>query len=370
MFQEMVDKDEKEKERRAALTEEERAQEDQLREEDITKRRADKEAAEAGDGKKKRKKKDVDEERDDRYDPLYERFWREFGKSIRMGVIEDSTNRARLTKLLRYPSSNSNGSLVGLSEYRDSMVDGQKGIFYLTGESVDKIKESPLLERALAENVEVLYMTDPIDEYVVQHITEFENNKLMDLAKAVKLRDETGREKKLDRARFEAWEEFLRWAKGTLGGKVDKVELSKRLTKTPCVVVAPEYGVTGRMAEIMRAQTMAEGGPGLHMRRILEINPRHSIIDELRRRWKENPQDPIAIDVLELLFEVASVQSGFEIEKMRDFGRRMFHLQKHDLNIGQLPDIIEEEAYPIDEEFLEDEAEEDEDPYDPTETDE
>lgn len=324
------------------MVEEDKKGEDKSEEKEEEKKEDDEEKKD--DENTDNEKKDEEKKPAEKKDAKYGKFWEEFGKSLRLGVIEDASNRARLTKLLRYKSSKSEGKFVSLEEYVARMHEKQKGIFYLTGESVEKIEASPLIERALAEEVEVLFMTDAIDEYVVGHITEFNTHKLINLAKAVKLRDETDKEKKIDSRRQAAWEPFLKWAKEALGNKVEKVTLSKRLGKSPAIVVSPEYGVTAQMEKIMKAQALATGASQQAARRILELNPKHSIVDELRRRFKENEKDERLVERLVLLFDVGSLQSGFELDDLGSFSSRLFKSLKNDLNLDE--DIVDEDEYP------------------------
>eukprot|EP00906_Rhabdomonas_costata_P020080 RCo029189 len=234
---------------------------------------ADDKAEEAKEKKEDAQGDEEEEEEEEEYQPKYPKLWELFGKHLRLGLIEDSTNRARLTKLLRYKSSKSGDSYTSLEEYVDRMPENQKSIFYLIGESLEKLEKSPLLEQAKAEGVEVLYMVDAIDEYVVGHVSEFGGKKLVSLAKeGVKLKEETSRDKKIAEKRKEAWEPFTKWMKKVLGDKVEKVVLSKRVTQSPCVLVAPEYGVTANMERIMKGQTLAESASVQTAKRIMEIN--------------------------------------------------------------------------------------------------
>lgn len=307
----------------------------------------------AEDKDKEEDKKDEADEKDEKkedkpYEPKYPKFWEEFGKNLRLGLIEDSANRARLTKLLRYRSSKSDSKLISLEEYVERMPDEQKNIFYLVGATAEQIETSPLIERAKKEGVEVLYMTDAIDEYVVAHITEFSGKKLANLAKAgVKITDESERDKKVDDKRKEAWKPFLDWWKNLLGSKVEKVVISKRLTDAPCVVVSPEYGITATMARIMKAQALADNSHAQEAKRILEINHLHPVVDELRRRTKENEDDPIVKNTATLLYEVAALQSGFELDDTKEFSTRMHKIMKQGLNLDLDAGLVEEEEYDV-----------------------
>jgi heat shock protein beta len=311
--------------------------------------------------------KDEDAETDDteskeeaQAEPLYPKFWEQYGKNLRLGLIEDSTNRARLTKLLRYRTSKSGEDLVSLEQYVDRMPEEQTNIFYLIDESLEKLKESPLLEQAAAQDVEVVYMTDAIDEYVVGHVTEFSGKKLVSLAKeGLKLKDESDKEKKTSEKRKQAWEPFTKWLKGVLGEKIEKATLSKRVTTSPCVLVSPQYGLTANMERIMKGQALADSSQtGQVAKRIMEINHRHPVVDELRRRVKENEDDQTAKDTATLMYEVAALRSGFQLEDTSSFADRMHKFMKVSLNLDGDAGLVEEEEYVIEEDDSEDDGEE------------
>eukprot|EP00667_Euglena_gracilis_P003380 EG_transcript_3387 len=305
---------------------------------------------------KEEDKDDEEEGKDDKKGPLYPKFWAEYGRAIRLGLIEDSTNRARLTKLLRYKSSKSEDKLISLEEYVERMPEDQKSIFYITGESVEKIKESPLLEQAAANGVEVLYMTDAIDEYVVGHVTEYSGKKLASLAKeGLKLKEESEDDKKVAEKRKAAWEPFLQWLKTVLGERIEKATLSRRVATSPCVLVSPQYGLTANMERIMKGQALGDSSQGGQVaKRIMEINHRHPIVDELRRRVKENSEDPTAKETATLLYEVAALRSGFAIDDTASFADRMHKFMKVTLNLDADAGLVEEEEYSLDEDVDDD----------------
>jgi heat shock protein beta len=300
---------------------------------------------------------DDEEDKDKPWTPEYPKFWAEYGKALRLGIIEDPANKAKLVKLLRYQSSRSNGSLTTFEEYVDRMQEDQKGIFFVTGESVDHIEESPLMEWAQAEGVEVLYLAEPIDEFVASHITEYANHKMIDMSKATRLRDETKREELLDDARKERWEPFMKWIKTQFSKTVEKVVLSKRLLHTPCVLTAPHYGVSATMQRILKAQALTDQvqHEKKDVKRVFELNPRHAIVDELRRKWEADPNDTLMKDHLKMLYQVASLQSGYELEDAQEFAARLHRIVKHDLNIDENEELVEEEDYLAGEEVAQEE---------------
>jgi HSP90 family molecular chaperone len=294
--------------------------------------------------------------------PVYPKFWEEFGKSIRLGLIEDSTNRARLTKLLRYKSSKSEDKYISLEDYVDRMPDDQKNIFFITGESMERIKESPMLEQATAQGVEVLYMTDAIDEYVVGHLTEFSGKKLVSLAKeGVKLKEESETEKKVAEKRKKAWEPFLKWLKKVLGERIERATLSTRVNTSPCVLVSPQYGLTANMERIIKGQALSDAQRETVAKRVMEVNPRHPIVDELRRRAKEDPEDSVAKENAILMYEVAALRSGFFLDDTASFADRMHKSMKTAMNLEPEAGLVEEEEYTLDDDDDTTDGDDDED---------
>ncbi|CAI9116978.1 OLC1v1018282C1 [Oldenlandia corymbosa var. corymbosa] len=229
-------------------------------------------------------KKDVEESKEnDEKKGQYTKFWNEFGKSIKLGIIEDATNRNRLAKLLRFETSKSDGKLTSLDQYISRMKSGQKDIFYITGSSKEQLEKSPFLERLTKKNFEVIFFTDPVDEYLMQYLMDYEDKKFQNVSKeGLKL----GKEPK-DKELKESFKELTKWWKGVLAVEnVDDVKISNRLADTPCVVVTSKYGWSANMERIMQSQTLSDASKQAYMKgkRVLEINPRHPIIKELRER--------------------------------------------------------------------------------------
>merc|ERR1719201_2267610 len=192
-------------------------------------------------------------------DPYIE-FWEKFGKNIKLGIIEDSANRSKLTKLLRYKSNKSGEGYVSLEEYVENMKDWQKAIYYIAGESVAAVEESPFLEKCKAKDLEVLYMVDPIDEYAIQHVTEFDGKKLQSVTKeGLKFGDE---DEDLEKRRMTLYKETFKpltdYLKTLYGDAVTKVAVSKRIETTPTIIVTSQYGNSANMERIMRAQAFSE----------------------------------------------------------------------------------------------------------------
>eukprot|EP01059_Diplonema_ambulator_P002977 TRINITY_DN1261_c0_g1_i1.p1 TRINITY_DN1261_c0_g1~~TRINITY_DN1261_c0_g1_i1.p1 ORF type:complete len:765 (+),score=476.49 TRINITY_DN1261_c0_g1_i1:37-2331(+) len=292
----------------------------------------------------------------------YGKFWEEFGRSIRLGLIEDGTNRSRLTKLLRYKTSKSKGEWASLDDYEGRMLENQKEIYFIVGESVEKIKETPACEDAEKRGVEVIYMTDAIDEYVVGHLTDYNGHKLVNLVKETPKiggGEDDERAKKVDAKRKEAYQPLLDWFKEVLGTKVTKVVLTKRKTSSPMIVSSPQHGITANMARIMKGQALGERNMYAQedVKRILEVNHLNPIIDEINKRIKADTEDAQAKDTAEILFELASLQSGFAIEDTKGLSSRLERMLKSGLDLDANAGDVQEEEYDIEEE--EEEAEED-----------
>eukprot|EP01064_Diplonema_japonicum_P023185 TRINITY_DN3363_c1_g2_i1.p2 TRINITY_DN3363_c1_g2~~TRINITY_DN3363_c1_g2_i1.p2 ORF type:complete len:487 (+),score=239.33 TRINITY_DN3363_c1_g2_i1:434-1894(+) len=290
----------------------------------------------------------------------YGKFWEEFGRSIRLGLIEDGTNRSRLTKLLRYKTSKSKGEWSSLDAYEGRMLENQKEIYYIVGESVEKIKETPACEDAEKRGVEVIYMTDAIDEYVVGHLTDYNGHKLVNLVKeAPKIGEEDGEKaKKIETKRKEAYQPLVDWFKNVLGTKVTKVILTKRKTSSPMIVSSPQHGLTANMARIMKGQALGEKNMQMQedVKRILELNYLNPIIDEINKRIKADAEDTQAKDTAEILFDLASLQSGFALEDTKGLSARLERMLKSGLDVDLAAADVEEEEYDLDDE--EEEAEE------------
>ncbi|KAL9260596.1 Endoplasmin-like protein [Drosera capensis] len=270
----------------------------------------------------------------------YAKFWNEFGKSIKLGIVEDATNRNRLAKLLRFETSKSDGKLTSLDQYISRMKSGQKDIFYITGTSKEQLEKSPFLERLSKKNYEVIFFTDPVDEYLMQYLMDYEDNKFQNVSKeGLKL----GKDSKVKELK-ESFKELTQWWKSALAGdNVDDVKISNRLADTPCVVVTSKYGWSANMERIMKSQTLSDANKQAYMRgkRVLEINPRHPIIKELRELVVKDPEDATVKETAQLMYQTALMESGFYLEDPQDFASRIYSSVKNSLNIS--PDAAVEE---------------------------
>ncbi|KAL0438406.1 UNVERIFIED_CONTAM: Endoplasmin [Sesamum latifolium] len=270
----------------------------------------------------------------------------EFGKSIKLGIIEDATNRNRLAKLLRFETTKSDGKLTSLDQYISRMKSGQKDIFYITGTSKEQLEKSPFLERLTKKNYEVIFFTDPVDEYLMQYLMDYEDKKFQNVSKeGLKL----GKDPK-DKELKESFKELTKWWKGALASEnIDDVKISNRLSDSPCVVVTSKYGWSSNMERIMQSQTLSDASKQAYMRgkRVLEINPRHPIIKELRERVVNDPEDESVKQTAQLMYQTALMESGFLLNDPKEFASRIYSSVKSSLNIS--PDAAVEEEDDVEE---------------------
>ncbi|XP_010069812.2 endoplasmin homolog [Eucalyptus grandis] len=311
---------------------------------DMIRKIAEEDPEDANNKDKKDTEKFGDEE--DEKKGQYAKFWNEFGKSIKLGIIEDATNRNRLAKLLRFESTKSDGQLTSLDQYISRMKSGQKDIFYITGTSKEQLEKSPFLERLKKKNYEVIFFTDPVDEYLMQYLMDYEDSKFQNVSKeGLKL----GKDSK-DKDLKESYKELTKWWKSALASdNVDDVKISNRLDNTPCVVVTSKYGWSANMERIMQSQTLSDANKQGYMRgkRVLEINPRHPIIKELRERVVKNPENESIRNTAQLMYQTALMESGFTLSDPKDFASRIHDSVKSGLNIS--PDAAVEEDDDADE---------------------
>lgn len=293
--------------------------------------------------------------------PTYINFWTEFGKHIRLGVMDDTNNRGRLVKLLRYKSSKSDNEYIGLQTYIDRMQPGQKGIYYLSGDSILKIEQSPMLEDAKQRGVEVLYMTDAIDEYVVAQVPDFAGKKLINLAvEGVQLDDTNPHQRIIDKKRQEKYEPFFNRLQSLFGmGEVRKIVLTKRFTTEAFLLSSGENQMTARLANIMRGQAMGYDPVPPKADRVLEVNYRHPLVDEMFKRFSLDEDDSVAKDLAWVLYDTANLQSEFPVSDVAGYAKRVNRLLRSSVDIdpGEALLPADDNEYTIDEEELAEEEE-------------
>merc|ERR1711871_758689 len=295
----------------------------------------------------------------------YIKFWYEFGRSIKMGVVEDTPNRAKLAKLLRFKSSKTDSEdgpqWVSLDGYVKRMADWQKTIYFVAGESEEQVKKSPFLETALRKGVEVLYLTEPIDEYVMQHLGDFDGTKFQSLTKeGVKFGDEDEDIiKKRSKMYKESFKPLTDYLKTLFAGKVSKVTVSQRVESTPSIVVTSQYGQSANMERIMRAQTFANTDRVREMAstKTLELNPRHPIVIELNSLVQDSPDEQSTKDMSWLLYDTALMSSGFMQDDVDSYAERMYRTMASSMNVQSM-DLAPELEVELDEEEADDNADE------------
>jgi len=264
----------------------------------------------------------------------YNTFYEQFSKNLKLGIHEDTTNRPKLAKLLRYHSTKSGEEMVSLDDYIARMVENQEGIYYITGESKKAVENSPFLEKLRAKGLEVLFMVDPIDEYAVQQLKEYEGKKLVSASKEGLKLNETDDEKKTHEEEKAQVEGLCKLMKEVLDEKVDKVVSSNRLSNSPCVLVTGEYSWSANMERIMKAQALkANAGMGMSSKKTMEINPTHSIVKALREKIASNKTDKSVKDLIWLLYDTSLLTSGFSLDEPVKFADRIHRLIKLGLDI-------------------------------------
>uniref|UniRef100_A0A2I3ST36 Heat shock protein 90 alpha family class A member 1 n=1 Tax=Pan troglodytes TaxID=9598 RepID=A0A2I3ST36_PANTR len=252
----------------------------------------------------------------------YKKFYEQFSKNIKLGIHEDSQNRKKLSELLRYYTSASGDEMVSLKDYCTRMKENQKHIYYITGETKDQVANSAFVERLRKHGLEVIYMIEPIDEYCVQQLKEFEGKTLVSVTKEEK------------KTKFE---NLCKIMKDILEKKVEKVVVSNRLVTSPCCIVTSTYGWTANMERIMKAQALRDNSTMGYMaaKKHLEINPDHSIIETLRQKAEADKNDKSVKDLVILLYETALLSSGFSLEDPQTHANRIYRMIKLGLGIDE-----------------------------------
>ncbi|EDV96348.1 heat shock protein 83 [Drosophila grimshawi] len=276
----------------------------------------------------------------------YKKFYDQFSKNLKLGVHEDSNNRAKLADFLRFHTSASGDDYCSLSDYVSRMKENQKHIYFITGETKDQVSNSSFVERVKARGFEVVYMTEPIDEYVIQHLKEYKGKQLVSVTKeGLELPEDEAEKKKReeDKAKFES---LCKLMKSILDNKVEKVVVSNRLVDSPCCIVTSQFGWSANMERIMKAQALRDTSTMGYMagKKHLEINPDHPIVETLRQKADADKNDKAVKDLVILLFETSLLSSGFSLDSPQVHASRIYRMIKLGLGIDEDEPMTTEDA--------------------------
>merc|ERR1712118_622286 len=323
--------------------------------------------------KEEKEEKKDDEEKKDKKDEesTWAKFYKEFNKNLKMGCYEDDSNRSKLSKLLRFTTSKSEGKEISLDKYLDRMAESQESIYYMSGESLDIMDKAPAMQIFKKKDLEVLMLSDHLDEPCIQKLADYEGKKFVSIQKADVKLDETEEEKKRFSKLKDMYKPLTDWWKEKLteftekgamkdaGVKLEKVEVSKRLTESPVVVVTSQFGYSAQQEKIMKAQAFQNKDQLSMMsgRKTLEINANHPVVVDLLSKVKADKEDKAAVDTASVLFQTALIESGYEIADPSALVNRVYRLMSKELGVD--PDApIKEVEVPEEEEEAEEEAEE------------
>lgn len=272
----------------------------------------------------------------------YKQFYEQYSKNIKLGVHEDSDNRDKLVKLLRFFTVNHKDQMISLQQYVKEMPETQKEIYYITGESIATLEESPFLATLKKRNYDVLFLVEPIDEYCIQSFREFEEKKLVDVTKEGLKLDDVEKKDEIE----EQYKELCKHIKELLGDKVEKVIVSKRDLETPCLLTIGQMGLSANMERIIKAQAL--GNNEIQMftknRKVLEINTTNQLISILKTKFDTDKNDKTVKDLSWLLYETALLTSGFSLEKPASYANRIYNMLTVGLS-GCLPEEFEQENF-------------------------
>merc|ERR1711907_260841 len=323
--------------------------------------------------KKEDEKKD-DEEKKDKKDEesTWAKFYKEFNKNLKMGCYEDDSNRSKISKLFRFTSTKSEEKDISLDKYLDRMQESQESIYYMSGDNMEVMKKAPSLQVFKKKDIEVLMLSDHLDEPCIQKLADYEGKKFVSIQKADVKLDETEEEKKKFTKLKDMYKPLTDWWKEKLTDftekgamkdavvKVEKVEISKRLTDSPVVVVTSQFGYSAQQERVMKAQAFQNKDQISMMsgRKTLEVNPNHPVVVDLLSKVKSDKEDKAALDTAQVLFQTALIESGYDIADPTALVNRVYRLMSAELGVDPDAPLKEVEVPEEEEEAEEEEAEE------------
>merc|ERR1719482_2089440 len=325
----------------------------------------------SGDDDEDEEKEDEEGEEKEKKDEEsgWSKFYKEFAKNLKMGCYEDDSNRSKLSMLLRFTTSKSEGKEISLDKYLDRMAESQESIYYMSGESLDIMAKAPAMQIFKKKDLEVLMLSDHLDEPCIQKLADYEGKKFVSIQKADVKLDESEEEKKRFSKLKDMYKPLTDWWKEKLtevtekgamkdaGVKIEKVEVSKRLTDSSVVVVTSQFGYSAQQEKIMKAQAFQNRDQVSMMsgRKTLEVNANHPVIVDLLAKVKADKSDTAAQDTAQVLFQTALIESGYEIADPSALVNRVYRLMSKELGVD--PDApIKEVEVPEEEEEAEEEA--------------
>merc|ERR1712166_1300746 len=330
----------------------------------LAKEDEEKDDKEEKDGEEKKDKKDEES--------TWAKFYKEFNKNLKMGCYEDDSNRSKISKLLRFVSTKSEEKDISLDKYLDRMQESQESIYYMSGDNLEVMKKAPALQVFQKKDLEVLMLSDHLDEPCIQKLADYEGKKFVSIQKADVKLDETEEEKKKFSKLKDMYKPLTDWWKEKLtdytekgamkdaGVKIEKVELSKHLTDSPVVVVTSQFGYSAQQEKVMKAQAFQNKDQMGMMagRKTLEINANHPVVIDLLSKIKTDKENAAALDTAQVLFQTALIESGYEIADPSALVSRVYRLMSKELGVD--PDApIKEVEVPEEEEEAEEEEKDD-----------
>ncbi|XP_055375366.1 endoplasmin homolog [Condylostylus longicornis] len=266
----------------------------------------------------------------------YQKFWQEYSTNIKLGIMEDPSNRSRLAKLLRFQSSKDPKQLTSLEEYTARMKKKQERIYYIAGASRTEVETSPFVERLLAKGYEIIYLVEAVDEYCLSALPEFDGKKFQNIAKeGFSLNEPSKNVQQLSKE----YAPLTKWFDNNLKDYIAKAEISERLSKSPCALVAGMFGWTGNMERLAMSNAHQKSDDPqrsyyLNQKKTLEINPRHPLIKELLRRVEADENDSTALEIAKTLVKTATLRSGYMLKETAEYADTIDKMLMKSLDIS------------------------------------